>query len=125
MDEWINWLLKKSKKRKAKNNVRNCGKKIFVKGIVQGVGFRPFVYSLAVNYQLTGQVCNSSSGVEIELNGSPENLEKFIHDLKNSPPPLAKIDKITLLDIEPNSFPDFKIIPSKARPASSYLFHPM
>ena len=109
-------LEKNRRKEKPKIMSATAGKKIFVKGIVQGVGFRPFVYSLAVNYQLTGQVCNSSSGVEIELNGSPENLERFIHDLKNSPPPLAKIDEITLLDIEPNSFPDFKIIPSKARP---------
>ena len=93
-----------------------AGKRIFVKGIVQGVGFRPFVYSLAVQNQLTGQVCNTSSGVEIDLNGLPQGLENFVFTLQNSPPPLAKIDQILVEDVPPNNYPDFRIIPSKARP---------
>ncbi|MEN6409113.1 MAG: acylphosphatase, partial [Anaerolineaceae bacterium] len=45
------------------------GSRLQVRGIVQGVGFRPFVYSLAKRLNLTGWVCNTSSGVEIEING--------------------------------------------------------
>ena len=96
----------------------SAGKKIFVKGIVQGVGFRPFVFSLAVKHKLTGEVCNTSSGVEIELNGSPQGLDNFISVLQTSPPPLAKIDEITIQEIPPNSFSDFKILPSKAQPGA-------
>ncbi len=53
----------------------NIARRIQVQGIVQGVGFRPFVYEQAVKNHLTGWVRNSSSGVEIEVNGSPDGIE--------------------------------------------------
>jgi len=55
--------------------------RVHIKGIVQGVGFRPFVHSLANKYGLAGWVINDSRGVEIEVDGD-ESLHKFIEDLK-------------------------------------------
>jgi len=64
--------------------------RVHIKGIVQGVGFRPFVYSLAKKYGLVGWVINDSRGVEIEVDGD-ESLQKFIEDLKTEAPPLSQI----------------------------------
>lgn len=72
----------------------NTGLSIKVKGIVQGVGFRPFVYHLAVENGLTGWVLNSSSGVEIQVTGPQAKLDDFAHQLTQNPPPLAKIESI-------------------------------
>ena len=92
----------------------NSGRKIKVKGIVQGVGFRPFVYSLAKAYSLTGWVRNSSSGVEIIVNGDSPNLEQFVYQLENNPPALARIDRIDIEIVAPAEFTDFVILPSLA-----------
>jgi hydrogenase maturation protein HypF len=67
---------------------------IHIKGIVQGVGFRPFVYKLAHQYQLAGWVMNSSQGVEIEVEGTSHDVSGFIEELKNSTPPLAVVHEI-------------------------------
>ena len=71
---------------------------IKVKGIVQGVGFRPFVYNLAHKYNLVGWVCNSSAGVEIEAEGSSQNLEGFVSEITANPPVLAHIENIEVQD---------------------------
>ncbi|GIU23115.1 carbamoyltransferase HypF [Shewanella hafniensis] len=68
---------------------------LHVTGIVQGVGFRPFVYRYALEFQLTGTVLNNAKGVTIELQGTDENLTQFITTLNTTPPPLARIDNIT------------------------------
>lgn len=93
-----------------------AGLKVRVRGIVQGVGFRPFVYSLAVQYELTGWVRNTSSGVEIELNGQPASLAKFMQDLEHKPPPLARIDSIFAEPAEANGFTSFAILESQPDP---------
>ncbi|WAL77225.1 carbamoyltransferase HypF [Shewanella sp. DAU305] len=67
---------------------------LHITGIVQGVGFRPFVYRYALEFQLTGTVLNSAKGVTIELQGTEENLTQFITTLNTTPPPLARIDNI-------------------------------
>lgn len=89
---------------------------IKVQGIVQGVGFRPHVYSLATRNKLTGWVRNTSAGVEIELNGAPEVLEDFYQRLQAELPPLARIDHIERQTISPNGFSDFQIIESQPLP---------
>src|SRR4030043_93622 len=63
--------------------------KILVRGVVQGVGFRPFVYSLAKSLNLKGFVMNSSKGVTIEIEGNDSSL--FVERLKNEAPPLSQI----------------------------------
>lgn len=84
-------------------------KLIEVKGIVQGVGFRPFVYNLAIKYKLLGWVNNNSNGVIIDIEGNRENIYKFIDNLKNSPPPLAKIVSINISDMKSLNYKSFVI----------------
>ncbi len=59
---------------------------ISVRGVVQGVGFRPFVYQLATRYNLKGWVCNTSEDVKIEVEGEPEAIEQFLRALKRASP---------------------------------------
>ena len=58
--------------------------RISVRGVVQGVGFRPFVYQLAGKYSLAGWVCNTSEDVKIEVEGNRENIDRFMADLRDS-----------------------------------------
>jgi len=67
---------------------------IHVFGIVQGVGFRPFVYQLATKYSLKGFVLNDGSGVVVEVEGSDAEISQFINDLEQKTPPLARIDSM-------------------------------
>ncbi len=68
--------------------------RVQIKGVVQGVGFRPFVHSLARQFNLNGWVINDSSGVEIEVDGSRENLDRFLDAITRESPPLAQIVEI-------------------------------
>jgi hydrogenase maturation protein HypF len=88
---------------------------IRVRGIVQGVGFRPFVYRLARSHALHGWVLNAENGVEIHLEGDPSELEKFVHALKTQPPPAANIAEIDIRTLEPQGFSDFTIRESERR----------
>lgn len=63
-----------------------------IEGMVQGVGFRPFVYTLALRHTLSGFVLNNEKGVNIEVEGSKESLEAFELALFRELPPLARID---------------------------------
>ncbi|MGH9945587.1 MAG: carbamoyltransferase HypF [Pyrinomonadaceae bacterium] len=88
---------------------------ILVRGIVQGVGFRPFVYSLAKTRGLRGSVLNNESGVLIDIEGSDANIDYFIEDLKRNPPPLASIESVTRNNgVRAESFQDFQILPSES-----------
>ena len=74
---------------------------ILVQGIVQGVGFRPFVYALALRWRLAGFVLNDSQGVTIEVEGSVESLDSFQQALHDEAPPLARIDSVSTELIAP------------------------
>jgi hydrogenase maturation protein HypF len=93
------------------------GNHIHITGVVQGVGFRPFVYGLATRYELPGWVCNTSAGVDIEVDGAPDVLAKFVEDLSTQAPPLAHIDSIEVTEIASNGFTTFEIHHSAANPA--------
>jgi hydrogenase maturation protein HypF len=82
---------------------------IHIKGIVQGVGFRPFVYKLAHQYQLTGWVMNNSQGVEIEVEGAYQEISGFLEELKTSAPPLAVVQEITVAPCSPSGETVFTI----------------
>ena len=85
---------------------------IKISGIVQGVGFRPFVYRIAINNGLVGYVRNRGDGfVEIVIEGKKTNIRKFINDLKREKPPLAQIFKISINYEKKykNSFQEFSI----------------
>ncbi|MCB2292808.1 carbamoyltransferase HypF [Clostridium algoriphilum] len=88
---------------------------IVVEGIVQGVGFRPFVYNLANKLDLKGWVNNNSEGVYIDIEGFEEDIDKFLHCLKNDPPPLARIEKISVKNDKILNYCDFEIRESQQR----------
>src|ERR1700733_14300548 len=68
---------------------------IRVEGIVQGVGFRPFVYTLATGLNLSGFVGNDADGVFIEVEGRPDAVRNFLLALERDAPPLARIERVT------------------------------
>jgi hydrogenase maturation protein HypF len=82
---------------------------IDVRGIVQGVGFRPFVYKLAQSLSLTGYVFNSSSGVTIEIEGDEPSLNTFIETLRSNPPQLSAISAVSVSAIDPHGDTTFVI----------------
>jgi len=92
----------------------NVGASIHISGIVQGVGFRPFVYGLANRLDLTGWVRNTSAGVEICIDGPEANLHQFVHSLQAEIPPLARIDTLEVSWHPANGFTAFEIIHSEA-----------
>ena len=89
----------------------NC-LKITLKGLVQSVGMRPFIYNLALSLGLKGQVYNDGIGVRISLCGSAADCESFLSNLKKNPPPLARIDEI-ICENSSEIFDDFRIISSQ------------
>ncbi len=91
----------------------DMGKKIHVYGIIQGVGFRPFIYRIAHEHGLKGYVMNFGNGVEIWVEGDDEKIDKFLHDLNTENPSLSKIDKVTIENVPQKGFEDFTIKKSK------------
>ena len=85
-------------------------KKILTQGIVQGVGFRPYVYRLATSLNLKGYVRNLGNVVEILLEG--ENVDEFIERLPHELPPIARIDSMSVNDIDKYQYSSFDIIAS-------------
>ncbi len=85
------------------------GKAVHITGVVQGVGFRPFVYNLARQYGLVGWVRNTSAGVDIRVDGAEAVLQAFIAALATSAPPLSHIDTLTVTDCPPEAFTTFEI----------------
>ena len=92
-------------------------KHLHITGIVQGVGFRPTVFKLARKFVLTGWVLNNAHGVEIEVRGSEYNVQAFIQDIQQNPPPLAVIDSFVIEDAEDQAFSDFQIRHSEDNPS--------
>lgn len=85
------------------------GYKIKISGLVQGVGFRPKVYELALKLKLLGEVRNDGFGVEIILSCIKEKCEEFIFLLKENLPPLARIDSVEISQIKTKKYTDFNI----------------
>ena len=86
---------------------------ILVRGIVQGVGFRPFVYNQASRRDLRGRVRNNTTGVLIEVEGNHGDIEKFVNDLKTNAPPLSTIESVECNHhLTPAHYSDFVILQS-------------
>ena len=83
--------------------------RISVRGVVQGVGFRPFVFQLATKYNLKGWVCNTSEDVKIEVQGDNRDLEHFVSELGYNAPPLAHIENVTVTHHPPADYTTFEI----------------
>ncbi|MGD8649254.1 MAG: carbamoyltransferase HypF, partial [Desulfobacterales bacterium] len=104
---------------------KNCvAKRLKVNGIVQGVGFRPFVYQLAEQYGLKGEVANTSSGVSIHIEGTPEQITSFKADLAAKSPPLAYVVDISERSESVRQFTDFAIKKSVGKSKRSTLISP-
>jgi hydrogenase maturation protein HypF len=98
--------------------------RISVRGVVQGVGFRPFVYQLATKYHLSGWVCNTSEDVKIEVEGSRQSLDRFLFELENGTPPLARIERISHRYYPPAGHTGFEIRHSLAEEGKYQLVSP-
>ncbi|MFN8414419.1 MAG: carbamoyltransferase HypF [Anaerolineales bacterium] len=85
------------------------GLSVHITGIVQGVGFRPFVYNLATKLNLKGWVKNTSAGVDIEVDGEQDVLDSFVKALRDEAPPLSRIDELTASSRPANGFTSFDI----------------
>lgn len=90
--------------------MEHCTYRIQIEGTVQGVGFRPFIYTLAHRFGLHGTVSNGTEGVEIYLNATSLELEELLSAIYSELPPLASIDKLTNSEINFTDYTDFTII---------------
>ena len=90
------------------------GARIHITGIVQGVGFRPFVYNLAARLELKGWVRNTSAGVDIEVDGENDALDSFVKLLRDEAPSLSRIDEFSASFCPANGFRSFEILQSES-----------
>jgi hydrogenase maturation protein HypF len=97
---------------------------IRVTGVVQGVGFRPFIYNLAQSFGLTGYVLNDDEGVLISAEGPDGSLETFIQRIWDEAPPIAEIEVITPVYSEPKGYTDFNIKESPTGNRTQTLISP-
>ncbi len=105
----------------ATNHLR---KALFVKGVVQGVGFRPFVYKTALENDLLGYVRNDADGVTIEVQGSEQNIKLFLQQLHSKLPPLARIDSIETKELSLKDENGFTIVQSDGSHTKTTLISP-
>ncbi len=95
-----------------------------VTGVVQGVGFRPFVYNLARDLSLAGWVNNTSEGVFCVVEGEPEAIERFARDIRALAPPRALIETLDVTPVAPEGFTGFEIRASEAVDGAMTLVSP-
>ena len=87
---------------------------IQIKGLVQGVGFRPFIYRVASKNQVQGWVENRNDGVAIKITCTEETLNRFLSDVKQTAPPASEIESIEIIEVQRENFSEFSIIKSKS-----------
>ncbi len=97
---------------------------IHIKGIVQGVGFRPFVYQKALKHKLKGWVNNTTDGVHIEINADKQTAHQFLQDILEHLPPLAIVTNHSINEVENQQFDNFNIIKSKDSKHTNVLLTP-
>ncbi|MGB2966288.1 MAG: acylphosphatase, partial [Phycisphaerae bacterium] len=102
----------KKSRQSAAGPAETVRRRIRVRGIVQGVGFRPAVYRLALERALGGWVRNDAEGVLIELEGPPQAVESFVSALQADPPPLARITALESETVPAEGETAFRITPS-------------
>ena len=93
--------------------VKRRRKGLLVSGVVQGVGFRPFVYRLALEEGLAGFIGNDTDGVTIEIEGPAERIEAFLARLRAETPPLARIDSVVSRELPETGESGFRIVSSQ------------
>ena len=95
-----------------------------LQGLVQGVGFRPFVYRVALDLGLSGQVSNTTEGVEIEAQGSPAAVEGLLYALRHQLPPLARVELLRVRELDPTDLEGFTIVDSRSHRGGAALISP-
>ncbi len=101
-----------------------AARKLDISGVVQGVGFRPFLFVLARQYDLKGEVSNTSEGVCAIVEGKDADIDAFVHDITAKPPLLACVTAVRQKTIEPRGFSCFQIVKSKAMSVRTTLISP-
>jgi len=101
-----------------------AARQIRINGIVQGVGFRPFVHQLARRHHLRGHVANTAAGVYLHVEGASRQMEAFLRDLATQKPPLAHIVEMTVDAAEPAGYADFSILKSEGGDHRATLISP-
>ena len=99
-------------------------KRLEVSGIVQGVGFRPFIYQLAKRHGIKGEVANTSSGVSVCIEGHGENIESFCNDVFQKSPPLSNVTNISIHREPIKSYKRFTIAKSVDNAEMATLISP-
>src|SRR4051812_20021571 len=99
-------------------------RRIQITGVVQGVGFRPYIYRLANECGLVGSVLNDSAGVDIEIEGFASAVSSFIDRLRPEAPPLSRIITFDVSDLDPNGDRQFKIVQSHGTKEQKVLISP-
>ena len=99
-------------------------RRVRIQGIVQGVGFRPFIYQLAHRHRLYGYVANTPQGVELEIEGDESDLDRFLVDLPVNIPPLAHITRLETEALPPFAYTGFEIRTSAAGAERAALISP-
>ncbi len=89
------------------------GRHITVEGVVQGVGFRPFVHRLAQDLGLVGRAHNFTGGLAIEVQGPPDAVDQFVKRLTDEAPPIAVIERVEVTPVPPLAETDFRIVASR------------
>ncbi|MBN1642981.1 MAG: carbamoyltransferase HypF [Anaerolineae bacterium] len=97
---------------------------ITIRGVVQGVGFRPFIYNLAERHDLTGWVLNHSGGVEVEVEGTPAAIRDFVAAIEAEAPPLAQIESLESHEVTPERSERFEIRRSERQEGRYQLVAP-
>jgi hydrogenase maturation protein HypF len=98
--------------------------RISVRGVVQGVGFRPFIYRLARQHDLKGWVRNTSGNVEIEIEGDEPRINLFLESLESQAPPMSRIEDVEVTFASPQGYKDFSIKESLSREGHYQLVSP-
>jgi len=94
------------------NTLGHITTEIVVTGLVQGVGFRPFIYRIATDFDLHGWVKNTNENVIINVTGPPDTIQAFTNSIRKQAPPAALVENIAIKQLVFNSFEDFRIAPS-------------
>ncbi len=106
---------------KSRDRIR---RRVVVRGIVQGVGFRPAMHRSATGLGLVGIVGNDGTGVFVEVEGARTRIETFVHGLRDAAPPLAVIDDVSVTEVDVAGGHDFVIVESDATTATTTLLAP-
>ncbi len=97
---------------------------LHIRGVVQGVGFRPFIFTLAERLGLNGFVGNDSNGCFVEIEGPSQAIVAFGQALRDEAPPLSHIEQISQRDLPPTGERGFRILPSQAQTNAATLISP-